>query len=115
MPVKIAPRALSTSTSTSGQLGGSPWIARPGSTPLGALLFGKKPAKLVDKRKYPSLKKGLKKMELSKDQIAEALGAPESFFNVELCEGGNASINRQGQIAFGVDLLDKHQKDDELL
>lgn len=103
------------STSTSAQTGGSPFIARPDAGPLGQLLFGKRPPKLVDKRRYPSLKKGMKKLDLSKQQIAEALGAPEGFFNIELCEGSNASINRQGQIAFGVELLNQHQKEDELL
>ena len=111
--MKISPQTLSTTTSS--QTGGSPWIHRPDAGPLGQLLFGKQAPKLVDRRKYPSLKKGLKKLDLSKQQIAEALGAPESFFSVELAEGYNASIDRQGQIAFGVELLDQHQKDDELL
>ncbi len=97
------------------QTGGSPWIRRQEEIPLGALLFGKKPPKLVDRRKYPSLKKGMKKLDLSKTQIAEALGAPESFFSVELCEGDNASINQNGQIAFGLELLDEHQNENELL
>jgi len=102
-------------TSISSQAGGSPWIHRPDAGPLGQLLFGKKQAKLVDRRRYPSLKKALKKLDLSKQQIAEALGAPESFFSIELAEGRNASINRQGQIAFGLELLGEHEKDDELL
>ncbi len=111
--LKISAQTLSTTTSS--QLGGSPWIQRPGAGPLGQLLFGKAPPKLVDRRRYPSLKKALKKLDLSKQQIAEALGAPEEFFSIELAEGSNASINRQGQIAFGLELLEEHQKDDELL
>lgn len=107
--------AQTTQTTTSSQAGGSPWIHRPDAGPLGQLLFGKRPPKRVDRRKYPSLKKALKKLDLSKQQIAEALGAPESFFSIELAEGSNASINRQGQIAFGLELLDRHQRDDELL
>ena len=111
--MKISAQSLSTTTSS--QAGGSPWIHRPDAGPLGQLLFGKQAPKLVDRRRYPSLKKALKKLDLSKQQIAEALGAPEAFFSIELCEGSNASINRQGQIAFGLELLDEHQKDDELL
>jgi hypothetical protein len=117
--VRISPYGsfspTSTSTSTSSQAGGSPWIKRPDQHPLGALLFGKRPPKLVDRRKYPSLGKALKKLDLSKQQIAEALGAPEAFFSVELCEGDNASINQNGQIAFGLELLDEHQNENELL
>lgn len=113
MSLKVSAQTLS--TTTSGQAGGSPWIHRPDAGPLGQLLFGKKQPKLVDRRRYPSLKKGLKKLDLSKVQIAEALGAPEAFFSIELAEGRNASINRQGQIAFGLALLEEHQKDDELL
>src|SRR5437588_744570 len=111
--MKISAQSLQTSVST--QAGSTPWIKRPDQNPLGALLFGKRSPKLVDRRKYPSLKRGLKKLDLSKLQIAEAVGAPESFFSVELCEGGNASINRQGQIAFGLELLNRHQKDDDLI
>ncbi len=82
---------------------------------MGALLFGKRPPKLVDRRRYPSLKKSLKKLDLAKEQLADVLGAPESAFSVELCEGENASINRGGRIAFGLELLGLHRKDDDLL
>ena len=111
--MKVTTGSLQTSTSL--QTGGSPWVARPDAGPLGQLLFGKRQPRLVDRRRYPSLKKALKKLDLSKSQIAEALGAPEAFFSVELAEGGNASINRQGRIAFGLELLDRHQREDELL
>jgi hypothetical protein len=117
--VRISPYGsfspASTSTSTSSQAQGSPWIKHPEQHPLGALLFGKRPPKLVDRRKYPSLGKALKKLDLSKEQITEALGAPNGFFSVELCEGNNASINQNGQIAFGLELLDRHERDNELL
>jgi hypothetical protein len=111
--LKISAQTLSTTTSS--QAGGSPWIHRPDAGPLGQLLFGKRQPKLVDRRKYPSLKKALKKLDLSMLQIVEALGAPEEFFSIELAEGSNASINRQGQIAFGLELLEEHQRENELL
>lgn len=113
--MKVGASSLSTSTQTSLQTGDSPWVKRPDINPFGQLLFGKRPPKLVDRRRYPSLKKALKKLDLSTLQLSEALGAPESFFSVELCEGQNASINRQGQIAFGLELLNEHQRDDEVL
>ena len=106
------------SGSTSTNLAGSQsTILRPPSPhPLNVLLFGKRPPKLVDRRKHPKLKKALRKLEALKEEIAmEILGEPEGRLSLELCEGSNASISRDGQIAFGVELLEEHQKDDDLL
>ncbi len=111
--MKIGSSTLSTSTQLSG---GTPFTpGRVQGHPLAVLLFGKRRAKLVDRRKYPGLKKSLRKLEEVKDQIAELLGVPGSAFSIELCEGSNASISRDGQIAFGVGLLEQHQGDDDLL
>lgn len=111
--MKISGQTLSSTTFS--QAGGSPQILRPDAGALGQILFGKNPAKLVDKRKYPSLRKALKKLGLSMEQIAEATGLPDEAFTLELAEGNNASINRDGQIAFGVDLLSEHEDNDDLL
>jgi hypothetical protein len=104
------------SAATGGNVGqGVPWIRRGEPHPLSALLFGKRPPKLVDRRKHPKLRRGLRKLELIGEQVSDILGAPSSLFSVELCEGDNASISRQGQIAFGLELLERHQGDDDLL
>jgi hypothetical protein len=83
--------------------------------PVAVLLFGKRPPKLVDRKRYPKLKKALRKLEYVKGQIAELLGVADNQFSVELCEGDNAFISREGQIAVGVELLEKHQDDDDLM
>ncbi len=49
------------------------------------------------------------------DQISEIVGRSASDFSLELCEGDNASINRQGQIAVGVELLEAFQGNDDFL
>jgi Zn-dependent protease with chaperone function len=112
--LKVQPTGVST-TQTS--LSGQPPIIRPSTTAeaMQVLIFGKRPPKLVDKRKYPKLKKGLKRLANMKDEIAEILGRSPEDFTLELCEGNNACINRDGQIAVGVDLLGEHQEDDDLL
>ncbi|MBI5478463.1 MAG: hypothetical protein HY906_06380 [Deltaproteobacteria bacterium] len=112
--MKIRSSSLSGSTLLSGQGQGMP-VGRLTSHPMTILLFGKKPPKLVDKRKHPKLKKGLARLEDMKEQVALLLGRQGKDFTLELCEGGNACISRDGQIAFGVDLLGAHQGDDDLL
>jgi hypothetical protein len=83
--------------------------------PMSILLFGKRPPRLVDRRRYPKLKKTMRKLEEVTDQVASMLHRPPGSFSLELCEGGNACISRDSQIAVGVELLEKHQDDDDLL
>lgn len=99
---------------TLGQQTGSPLVQLP-PHPFNVLLFGKRPAPLVDPRQYPHLRRGKKKLELIKEQISDVLGVPDEAFSVELCEGQNASISRDGEIRFGVELLEEREKDDDLL
>jgi hypothetical protein len=114
--LKIAPYGLSTgSTSTSTQTGASPFIVRPDAGQMAAVLFGKRPPRLLDRKRHPRLRRALKKLDATADQIAEALGAPEEYFSIELAEGSNASINRQGQIAIGLELLEEHENDNDFL
>jgi hypothetical protein len=113
--VKIRSSGLGGSTLQPGQGSGTPVLRSP-QHPVGVLLFGKRAPKLVDKRKFPKLKKGLKRLEDMTEHIALLVGRNgEREFDLQLCEGDNASISRDGQIAFGVDLLDAHQENDDLL
>ncbi len=107
----------SASSSTQTQLGqGSPFIRNPGAAhPMGVLLFGKRPPRLVDWREHPRLRKALRKLSALKEQIAELAGQSPDELSIALCEGGNASISRQGQISVGVELLERHGGDDDLL
>jgi hypothetical protein len=82
---------------------------------MAVLLFGKRPPRLVDKRRYPRLRRALRKLEAVKDQIAEVAGRHPGELSIELCEGDNASISRGGQIAIGVELLGRHKDDDDLM
>jgi Peptidase family M48 len=66
-------------------------------------------------RSHPHLKRALRKLRAVKDQIGELLGLPEDALSVELCEGSNASITRDGRIGVGVQLLERHAGDDDLL
>ncbi len=83
--------------------------------PLNVLLFGKRPPRLIDPRRHPKVGKGLKKLEHAKDQIAELAGHLGQELSIALCEGNNACISRDGQIAFGVELLEHHQDNDDLM
>jgi hypothetical protein len=107
----------STNIGTSTQLGGGQtvWTPPPGAHPMSVLLFGKRAPKRVDRRKHPKLGKSLKKLEYVKDQISEMLGRSGEELSLELCEGKNAFINRDGQISFGVELLERHGSDDDLM
>jgi hypothetical protein len=92
----------------------APWIRRAEPHPLSVLLFGKRPPKLLDRRKYPRFKKAMRKLDDVKDQIAEIMGQVPAQLEVQLAEGANASISREGRIAVGIDLLGRHEKDDDL-
>jgi hypothetical protein len=112
--MKISWSSVSVSTSLGkGSVGTPPKLAT--GHPMTILLFGKRPPRLVDRRKHPKLKKALKKLEATVDQIAEIVGRASNAFSVELCEGENASINRDGQIAVGVGLLEEYQGNDAFL
>lgn len=90
-----------------------PSLAQP--HPIAVLLFGKQPVRRLDRRKFPRLAKGMRKLELARDQISEILGVPSGTFEIDLAEGGNASISRDGRIAFGIELLEQHQDDPDVL
>src|SRR5262245_5602294 len=111
--MKVDATRLGTSTTLGGQTpSGTPRITQ--GHPLAVLLFGKSAPKLVDRRKYPGLKRALRKLEHVKDQIAELAGCAGEELSVELCEGRNASISRDGRISVGVNLLEEHAQDDDL-
>lgn len=82
---------------------------------MSVLLFGKRAPKLVDKRKHPKLRKGLARLEDMKEHISLLMGRQAGEFSLELCEGDNAFVSRDGQVAFGVELLEEHQEDSDLL
>jgi hypothetical protein len=84
-------------------------------SPFHIILFGKKPPRLVDRRKYPKLKKALRRLDATMGQLSELMGVSEETFSLELAEGANATVSKDGQIAFGVELLSQHEKDDDLL
>ncbi len=108
--------AASGTSGTSSQLNSGGQVAFRGGPPsLDVLLFGKRPPRLVDRRRHPKLKKALAKLGTATAQLAEVLGGHERQFSLALCEGFNASINRHGQIAFGVQLLEQYERDDDFL
>ncbi len=111
--MKISSQALSTSVST-GQQSSMPRISGAPQS-IDIVLFGKRPPRLVDPRRFPHLKKAMRKLGMAKDQLADVLGVTENTFSLALAEGENACINRDGQIAFGYQLLEKHEYDDALL
>lgn len=113
--VKVNLHGLSPGT-TLGDAGQRPWVPAAGPLhPMAVLLFGKRPPKPVDRRKHPRLGRALRKLSALAEQMAPFAGAAPSDVTVELCEGGNASISQQGRIFVGVDLLEQHQRDDDLL
>ena len=106
------PGAASTSTG-----GGSP-LWWPGSLephPMSVILFGKRRPRRIDKRKYPGLRKAMRKLGEIRDQISELAGFPAADIGLELCEGSNAFISHDAEISVGVGLLARHQYDDDLL
>ncbi len=101
-----------------GNTAGRPTAVQPGKAQIDAvqvLFFGKLPPRRLDRRRYPKLKKAFKKLEMMRDQISEVMGIPSETFSLELCEGANASVSRQGEISIGIELLEEHQRDDALL
>lgn len=101
---------------TLGDSAARPWVPAAGAQhPMGVLLFGKRPPKKVDKKKHPKLGKALRKLQAVMEQIAPWAGADPEELQLELCEGNNASISRDGQIFIGVTLLEQHQRDDDFL
>jgi hypothetical protein len=77
-------------------------------------MFGKRPARRLDARKYPHLKKALRRLRAVTEQVAEIAGQPDELFELDLCEGANASISRDGHIGVGKELLEEFPDDDEL-
>ncbi len=111
--MKISSSHIGTSTNLGG--GQTVWTPPPGMHPMSVLLFGKRPPRAVDRRKHPKLGKKLRKLEYVKDQIAELLGRQGEELPLELCEGENACISRDGKISLGVELLERHGDDDDLM
>lgn len=110
--MKVGSSSLNLSTLLSG---GQQHVPVVRAHPMAQLLFGKRPPKLLDKRRFPRVRRGLKKLEDMTEHVSLLLGRTEKDFELELCEGRNASISRDGQVAFGLDLLAEHQEDDDLL
>src|SRR5689334_3495841 len=107
--MKINSGTIGTPTGTSTQLGGGGqtiFNPPPGMHPMSVLLFGKRPPKPADRRKHPKLAKKLRKLDYVKDQIAEMLGQSNEDLSLDLCEGNNAFIGRDGKISFGVELME---------
>jgi len=104
--------------STQTQLQGQPQPFNPSRVaghPVSVLLFGKQAPRKLDKKKHPKLGKKLKKASALLDRIAEDVGRREGELALELCEGENACISRDGEVMLGVELLEKHGDDDPLL
>lgn len=112
--MKISPSVVSTQTNLAQ---GSSLARAPQFVPVSyeALLFGKRPARLVDPRKYPHLKKGKRKLEALAEDISGLLGVAGGELTVSLAEGKNASISRDGELRMGVKLLEERQEDDDFL
>ncbi|MGQ0505352.1 MAG: M48 family metalloprotease [Myxococcaceae bacterium] len=115
MKVERRPTSTATTNTSLGNRAGSPLVTSTGAHPMAVLLFGKRPPRLVDRRKFPKLRKALRKAEALKERIAEIAGQAPDEMSIALCEGGNASISRDGQIALGTELLERHQHDDDFL
>jgi len=115
--VKIGfnPAGIATSTGTMAG-GGTPFLGGVSQPhPMAVLLFGKRPAPLADRRKHPRLAKALRKLKHLKDQIGELAGMGEEDGGVDLAEGRNASIGRDGRIRYGRELLEETEDDDDFL
>ena len=116
MKIGFNPAGIATSTGTTMSGGGTPFLGGVGQPhPMAVLLFGKRPAPLVDRRRYPRLTKALRKLKSLKDQIGEMAGMGEDDGGVDLAEGRNASIGRDGRIRFGLELLEESEDDDDFL
>lgn len=115
MKISFSPTSIATSTGTA--MGGqTPFIGGAAQPhPMSVLLFGKRPAPLVDRRKYPRLSKAMRKLAALKGQIGEMLGKGDEDLSMDLAQGNNASIGRDGQIRFGVELLEEKKEDDDFL
>jgi hypothetical protein len=117
--VKVSFNPAGVATSTGTMAGGQTplLIGANQPHPMAVLLFGKRPAPLVDKRRFPKLAKALRKLKHLRGQIGElvGLGDDDGDGGVDLSQGSNASIGRDGRIRFGVELLDEREDDDDFL
>lgn len=82
---------------------------------MAVLLFGKRPPRRLDTRRYPSLKRALRKLRHITGEVAELLGRDADDFPLSLCEGENAAISGEGELFVGVELLEEHERDSDLL
>ena len=112
--MKVLGPGLQTSTSLTGQQ--TPFIPlRTTPHPMMVLLFGKRPPRRIDARRYPSLKRALRKLRAISGQVAELVGRDEDDFPLSLCEGENAAIGQDSELFIGVDLLQEHERESDLL
>lgn len=88
-----------------------PKLAQP--HPISVVLFGRAPPKVLDKKKHPKLGKAMKKLDGLVDQISESLGQSPETFALELAEGSNAMVDREGTLYVGKDLLEQRPDDDD--
>jgi hypothetical protein len=111
--MKISGSSLQTSTNLGAQ---TPFVTlgRP-PHPMAVLLFGRRPPRRLDPRRYPKLKRALRKLRFISGEVAELLGLDEDDFPLSLCEGENAAISREGELFIGIDLLREHEHDSDLL
>jgi hypothetical protein len=115
--MRIQPSATRASTTTTTAGHSTPFVRskQPEPHPLNVLLFGKQAPRRLDRRKHPKLRKALRKLEYVTEQLAEMVGQPSNALSIELCEGNNAFISRNGTLSVGKDLLEQHEQDDDLL
>ncbi|MFN0061841.1 MAG: hypothetical protein ACKVPX_04910 [Myxococcaceae bacterium] len=111
--MRVDPSGLQTFTTFAGQSGRPPLIVQP--HPMAVLLFGKRPPRRVDARRYPSLKKALRKLLGIRDDVAALIGLDGDDFPLSLAEGSNASISQHCEVFIGLQLLAKHERDTDLL
>ncbi len=111
--MKILGPGLQTHTTLAGQ---TPFQPSPiAAHPMAVLLFGKRPPRRLDARRYPGLKRALRKMRAIAGEVAELVGRSDEDFPLSLCEGENAAISRDGELFIGAELLEEHERDSDLL
>ena len=84
MKVNSRPAAAGAGSTTLNPGGQRIPTPQPGPHPLAVLLFGKRPAKPIDRKKRPHLKKAMQKLDLIAEQISDVMGVAAGTFEVEL-------------------------------
>lgn len=88
-----------------------PKLAQP--HPMSVVLFGRTPPRVLDKKKHPKVGKAMKKLDGLVDQISESLGQSPETFDLQLAEGKNAMVGRDGTLFVGLELLEEKPDDDD--